>query len=73
MKLGWVVTIFNTPIEKRECSLIGNVSGWLGDLGTIFGLTSEHFIYKKERPESRLMEIDIEAMDKPDLHKLKFN
>ena len=37
----------------------------------IFGLTSEHFIYKKERPESRLMEIDIEAIDKPDLHKLE--
>ena len=43
----------------------------MAGLGTIFGLTSEHFMYKKERPESRLMEIDIEAMDKPDLHKLE--
>ena len=34
----------NTPVEKQECSLIGNVSGWLGDLGTIFGLTSEQYI-----------------------------
>ena len=67
------VVIFNTTVEKRECSLIGNVSEWLGDLGTVFKLTLEHFIYKKERPESRLMEIDIEAMDKPDLHELKFN
>ena len=49
------------------------LAGWLPGLVTIFGLTSEHFIYKKERPESRLMEIDIEAMDKPDLHELEFN
>ena len=47
--------------KDKECSLIRNVSGWL---------TLEHFIYKKERPESRLMEIDIEAMDKPDLHEI---
>ena len=61
------MAIFNTPVEKWECSLIGIVSEWLGDLGMIFGLTLEHFIYKKERPESRLVEIDIEATDKPEI------
>ena len=53
--------------------LAGWLGGWLGDLGTIFGLTSKDFIYKKERPESRLMETDIEAIYKPGIHELKFN
>ena len=40
-----IFIIFSSPVKKtgvffnRKCF-------WLGDLGTIFGLTSDHFIYK---------------------------
>ena len=41
--------------------------------GTVCGLTSEHFYYMKEKTYSRLMDIDIIAMGKPDLHELELN